>query len=85
MQDAAGQWHELLFATQPLRLPGGTLAVTVPATIDIAEQLAAERAALDAKRMLDESADGLPGGVVPALRRVSRSTNVGVYDCALCV
>lgn len=60
VRDAAGDWHDLLFATEPLRLPDGTRAGTVSATIDITEQLAAEQAALDAKRMLDEIADALP-------------------------
>lgn len=60
VQDAAGDWHDLLFATQPLRLPDGNVACVVSATIDITGQLAAERAALDAKRMLDEIADALP-------------------------
>jgi PAS domain S-box-containing protein len=60
VQDAAGDWHDLLFATQPLRLPDGTLAGTISATIDITDQLAAEQSALDAKRILDEIAEALP-------------------------
>ncbi len=60
VRDAAGAWHDLLFATQPLRLADGTAAGTVAATIDITDRLAAEQAALDAKRMLDEIADALP-------------------------
>ncbi|CAG9167713.1 Sensor histidine kinase RcsC [Cupriavidus laharis] len=60
VKDAAGDWRDLLFATQPLRLPDGTQAGTISATIDITGQLAAEQAALDAKRMLDEISDALP-------------------------
>ncbi|CAG9185984.1 hybrid sensor histidine kinase/response regulator [Cupriavidus pinatubonensis] len=60
VRDGAGDWHDLLFATQPLRLPDGTEAGTVSATIDITAQLAAEQAALEAKRVLDEIADALP-------------------------
>ncbi|ODV42624.1 hypothetical protein AWV79_24755 [Cupriavidus sp. UYMMa02A] len=60
VQDAAGNWRDLLFATQPLRLPDGTLAGNISATIDITGQLAAEQAAVDAKRVLDEIAEALP-------------------------
>ncbi|WER48718.1 ATP-binding protein [Cupriavidus sp. WKF15] len=60
VRDAAGVWHDLLFATQPLRLPDGAQAGTVSATIDITDRLAAEQAAHDAKRVLDEIADALP-------------------------
>jgi len=60
VQDALGHWRDLLFSVESIRLRDGTAGGSISATIDITGQLAAEQAARDAKRMLDEITDALP-------------------------